>query len=66
MMQSVDNLFKCHEELTGRGYKIGLVGPQDFDKETKELNKARLKKGKYRRYKLCIVGTDIKLWLIDF
>jgi len=45
--QLVDNLFKCHEELTGRGYKIGLVGPQDFDKETKELNKARLKKGKY-------------------
>lgn len=43
----VDNLLKCHIELTRRGYKVGLVGPQDFDKETKELNKARLKKGKY-------------------
>lgn len=43
----VDNLFKCYEELTRRGYKIGLIGPQDFDKDTKELNKARLKKGKY-------------------
>jgi len=45
--QLVDNLFKCHEELTSRGYKIGLIGSQDFDKDTKELNKARLKKGKY-------------------
>lgn len=43
----VDNLLKCHIELTRRGYKVGLVGPQDFDKDTKELNKARLKKGKY-------------------
>lgn len=45
--QLVDNLFKCHEELTRGGYKIGLIGPQDFDKDTKELNKARLRKGKY-------------------
>ena len=40
------NLIQCYDELSEKGYKIGLVGPQDFDKDTKELNKARLKKGK--------------------
>jgi len=40
------NLLQCYDELTLKGYKVGLVGPQDFDKDTKELNKARLKKGK--------------------
>jgi rhamnosyltransferase len=43
----VSNLLSCYLELEKKGYKIGLVGPQDFDKDTKELNKARLKKGKY-------------------
>lgn len=41
----VKKLLECYEELTKRGYKVGLVGPQDYDKDTKELNKARLKKG---------------------
>jgi rhamnosyltransferase len=43
----VEKLLECYEELTNKGYKIGLVGPQDFDKDTKELNKARLKKGNF-------------------
>jgi rhamnosyltransferase len=43
----VQNLLNCYEELTNKGHKVGLVGPQDFDKDTKELNKARLKKGNY-------------------
>lgn len=41
----VDNLCKCYNELTESGYKIGLVGPQDFDKDTKIRNKARINKG---------------------
>lgn len=40
------NLLQCYDELSRKCYKVGLVGPQDFDKDTKELNKARLKKGK--------------------
>jgi len=43
----VSNLLSCYLELENKGYKVGLVGPQDFDKVTKELNKARLKKGEY-------------------
>jgi rhamnosyltransferase len=43
----VFNLLDCYNKLTDKGYRVGLVGPQDFDKDTKELNKARLKKGKY-------------------
>lgn len=43
----VENLLKCYYELTEKGYKIGLVGPQDYDKDTSEINKARIKKGKY-------------------
>jgi rhamnosyltransferase len=41
----VKKLLDCYEDLTTKGYKVGLVGPQDYDKDTKELNKARLKKG---------------------
>lgn len=48
----VDNLLKCYYDLTLRGYKIGLVGSQDFDKDTLEVNKARLKKG------ICIYNTN--------
>lgn len=48
----VEKLLECYEDLTNKGYKIGLVGPQDFDKDTKELNTARLKKG------TCIENTN--------
>lgn len=43
----VKKLLECYEDSTNKGYKIGLVGPQDYDKDTKELNKARLKKGTF-------------------
>lgn len=43
----VEKLLECYEDLTHKGYKVGLVGPQDYDKDTKELNKARLKKGNF-------------------
>jgi len=43
----VEKLLECYEDLTNKGYKIGLVGPQDFDKDTKEFNTARLKKGTF-------------------
>jgi rhamnosyltransferase len=43
----VRNLLNCYEDLTAKGYKIGLVGPQDYDKDSKKLNKARLRKGSY-------------------
>ena len=43
----VTNLLNCYDELENKGHKVGLVGPQDYDKDTHELNKARLKKGKY-------------------
>lgn len=48
----VENLLKCYDDLTSRGYKVGLVGPQDFDKDTSLVNEARVKKGVY------IVGTN--------
>ncbi|HOA64181.1 MAG TPA: glycosyltransferase family 2 protein [Bacilli bacterium] len=43
----VKNLLNCYDELTRKGYKIGLVGPQDYDKDSKEINKARVRKGTY-------------------
>ncbi|NGZ15546.1 glycosyltransferase family 2 protein [Vibrio aestuarianus] len=41
----VHKLLSTYEELTDKGYRVGLVGPQDFDKDTSQLNKARLKRG---------------------
>ncbi|MBT5490770.1 glycosyltransferase family 2 protein [bacterium] len=43
----VENLVKCYDELTDKGYDIGLVGPQDYDKETQKINKGRISKGTY-------------------
>lgn len=43
----VANLLSCYEELESQGYKIGLVGPQDYDKDTQKINKGRVKKGTY-------------------
>jgi rhamnosyltransferase len=50
----VSNLMQCYDKLSEKGYKVGLVGPQDFDKDTKELNKARLKKGTYIEDTECV------------
>lgn len=41
----VENLLYCYNELTQKGYKVGLVGSQDFDKDTKEYSKALINKG---------------------
>jgi len=43
----VENLMYCYEELSVKGYDIGLVGPQDYDKDTQKINKGRIKKGLY-------------------
>jgi rhamnosyltransferase len=43
----VENLFSCYDKLTQKGYNIGLVGPQDYDKETQKINKGRISKGTY-------------------
>lgn len=42
----VENLLYCYNELTQKGYKIGLVGSQDFDKDSKIPSKAKINKGK--------------------
>lgn len=41
----VEKLLECYEELTEKGYKVGLVGSQDYDKDTKKESIARYKKG---------------------
>jgi len=38
-------LLDCYIKLANEGYKVGLVGSQDFDKDTKEINKAKVDKG---------------------
>ena len=43
----VENLMYCYEELSIKGYDIGLVGPQDYDKDTQKINKGRISKGTY-------------------
>ena len=42
----LNKLIYCYQELTKHGYKVGLVGVQDFDKNTMEMNKAKVNKGK--------------------
>ncbi|MGP2657643.1 glycosyltransferase family 2 protein [Malaciobacter sp. WC5094] len=42
----VKSLFNCYEDLTNKGYKIGLVGPQDYDKDTKEHSMSIINKEK--------------------
>ncbi|EOC0418760.1 glycosyltransferase family 2 protein [Cronobacter malonaticus] len=42
----VTQLTHCYKELTDGGYHIGLVGPQDYDRITGEINKARINKGR--------------------
>jgi rhamnosyltransferase len=41
----VAQLLSCYFYLQNRGYNIGLVGPIDFDKDSKVLNKDWIKKG---------------------
>ncbi|EOV9569234.1 glycosyltransferase family 2 protein [Cronobacter turicensis] len=42
----VTQLVHCYNELTSTGCQIGLVGPQDYDRITGEINKARINKGR--------------------
>ncbi|WP_255485516.1 glycosyltransferase family 2 protein [Cronobacter sp. JZ38] len=55
----VAQLLRCYEELTEAGYKVGLVGAQDYDRFTGEVNKARVKKGKplYKNYYYTVDST---------
>src|SRR3990167_7638926 len=50
----VQKLIEAYTDLTSLGYKVGLVGVQDFDKFTGELNQARFNKGRP------IAGTSCK------
>lgn len=43
----VEKLLECYEELTEKGYKIGLVGSQDYDKDTKDLSQPKIDKGSF-------------------
>lgn len=42
----VRQLLETYKILEKKGYNVGLVGPQDYDIYTKEINKTRLNKGK--------------------
>ena len=51
----VSELYKSHQALTGKGYRVGLIGVQDFDKETLEENQARVRKGR------AVPGTNYEI-----
>ena len=38
-------LLECYHELTQNNYSVGLVGCQDYDKDTLEVNEAKVSKG---------------------
>lgn len=40
----VEKLYAAYISVTDKGYRVGLVGPQDYDKTTGEVGSARLKK----------------------
>lgn len=42
----VQQLLQCYQEMSAEGHNPGLVGVQDYDKVTGDVNKARVKKGK--------------------
>jgi rhamnosyltransferase len=42
----LNKLMSCYAQLTANGYNVGLVGAQDFDKDTKEVSLAKINKGK--------------------
>lgn len=42
----VEKLLYCFKDLKTHGVNVGLVGAQDFDRFTNEINKARVRKGK--------------------
>lgn len=42
----VEKLLLTYNELSSLGYNVGIVGPQDIDKDSLEINKARVKIGR--------------------
>lgn len=43
----VEKLLECYEKLTTKGYAIGLVGSQDYDKDTKYISQPKIDKGSF-------------------
>ena len=43
----VEKLLECYKELTEKGYKVGLVGSQDYDKDTHHISKPKIDKGSF-------------------
>jgi rhamnosyltransferase len=43
--KTVERLVQSYDDLTSKGYNIGVVGPQIYDKITNEVDKARIIKG---------------------
>ena len=41
----VINLFSCYDELTIKGYRIGLVGSVNYDKDSLKVSKPKVDKG---------------------
>lgn len=54
----VSILYQTYIKLMKLNYNVGLVGPQDYDRFTKEINKARIKKGKS-------IKEDRNIYLVD-
>lgn len=55
----VEKLLECYEELTEKGYKVGLVGSQDYDKDTKEQSKSIINKEEIINGTSCAIVPDI-------
>lgn len=43
----VVKLLNCYELLSEKGYNVGLVGSQDYDKDTMDLSKPKINRGVY-------------------
>jgi rhamnosyltransferase len=56
---TVNKLLKSYQLLTSKGYKIGVLGPKHYDKETKEVDQARIIKGKEIDGKYSIINATI-------
>lgn len=44
--KTVERLLESYEKLKKEGYNIGVIGPKHYDKDTKEVDEARIIKGK--------------------
>lgn len=55
----VNELKKCYDDLSGLGYNIGLVGSQDYDKDTLLYSQAMINKGSKMAYSQYLLVSDI-------